>query len=267
MEVEVGDGHRIHYLSAGSGRPVLFLHGSGPGASGFSNFKSNYPHFAEAGFRALVPDTLGFGRSSKPADVDYAMPFLVEKLLRFLDELGIQRCSVVGNSHGGALAISLALAHPARVERLVLMAPGGLEERETYMKMEGIRAMMKAFLGKGGITREALRDVLRLQLVDHAHLTDELVDERFAVAAEQPTRVLTTLGVPYLAPRLRELSCPVFGLWGMDDRFCPVSGASTIARECAGSRVLLFNACGHWVMVERAAVFNRLCVDFLHEAA
>src|SRR5438874_141682 len=171
MEVDVGAGHKIHYLSSGTGRPVLFLHGSGPGASGYSNFKGNHPAFAEAGFRALVPDTLGFGRSSKPTDVDYAMPFLVEKLLAFLDALGITRCAVVGNSHGGALAISLALAHPERVERLVLMAPGGLEERDTYMKMEGIRAMMKAFLQKGGITREALREVLKLQLVDPQFLT------------------------------------------------------------------------------------------------
>ncbi len=267
MEVDVGDGHRIHHLAAGSGPPVLFLHGSGPGASGYSNFKGNHPHLAEAGFRVFVPDTLGFGRSSKPENIDYAMPFLVEKLVRFLDAVGVRQCAVIGNSHGGALAISLALAHPERVSRLVLMAPGGLEERETYMKMDGIRAMMKAVLQKGGITRDALRDVLRLQLVDQRHLTDELVDERWAIAAEQPTRVLTTLAVPHLAPRLRELSCPVFALWGMDDRFCPVSGATTIARECAGSRVMLFNGCGHWVMVERAAIFNRLCIDFLKEGA
>jgi 4,5:9,10-diseco-3-hydroxy-5,9,17-trioxoandrosta-1(10),2-diene-4-oate hydrolase len=264
MEADVGDGHRVHYLSGGTGAPVLFLHGSGPGASGYSNFKGNHPFFAEAGFRTLVPDTLGFGRSSKP-DVDYAMAFLVEKLARFLDAAGVSRCAVIGNSHGGALAISLALAHPERVSKLILMAPGGLEERETYMKMEGIRAMMKAVLQKGGITREALRDVLKLQLVDQRHLTDELVDERYVVAVEQPTRVLTTLGVPYLAPRLKELSCPVLGFWGMDDRFCPPSGATTIARECSASRVVLFNGCGHWVMVEKATTFNRMCVDFLRE--
>src|SRR5256885_14216283 len=150
----------------------------------------------------------------------------VEKLARILDAVGAPRVAAIGNSHGGALAISLALAHPERVSRLILMAPGGLEERETYMKMEGIRAMMKAVLQKGGITREALREVLKLQLVDQGHLTEELVDERYAVAVEQPTRVLTTLGVPYLAPRLKELQCPVLGFWGMDDRFCPPSGAT-----------------------------------------
>src|SRR5262245_41622928 len=128
MEVDVGDGHRIHYHSAGKGAAVLFLHGSGPGASGYSNFKGNYPYFAESGFSAYVPDTLGFGGSSKPDDVDYSMSFLLEKLIRFLDRVGVERCAVVGNSHGGALAISLALAQPARVEKLVLMAPGGLEE-------------------------------------------------------------------------------------------------------------------------------------------
>jgi 4,5:9,10-diseco-3-hydroxy-5,9,17-trioxoandrosta-1(10),2-diene-4-oate hydrolase len=262
MEADVGENLKIHYLSAGSGKPVMFLHGSGPGASGTSNFKGNHPYFAEAGLRVLVPDTLGFGRSSKP-DVDYAMPFLVEKMLKFLDAVGIARCALVGNSHGGALAISLALTAPERVEKLVLMAPGGLEERETYMKMDGIRAMMRAV--KHGITRDSLRDLLRLQLSDEKFLTDELVDERLAVSGEQPARVFTTLAVPHLAPRLGELKCPVFGLWGMDDRFCPVSGASTLAANCAGARVMLFNHCGHWVMVERATLFNRLCVDFLKE--
>jgi 4,5:9,10-diseco-3-hydroxy-5,9,17-trioxoandrosta-1(10),2-diene-4-oate hydrolase len=262
---DVGDGLRMHYLDAGNGRPVVFLHGSGPGASSYSNFRGNLPHFAEAGFRVLGPDTLGFGRSSKPADIDYAMPFLVEKLASFLDAVGVERCALVGNSHGGALAIAFALAAPARVERLVLMAPGGLEERDTYMKMEGIRAMMKAV--RGGLTRESLAGLLRLQLADERHLTDELVDERLAVAREQPARVFTSLAVPHLQPRLPELSCPVFGLWGMDDRFCPVSGATTLARDCKDSRVMLFNHCGHWVMVERAAAFNRLCVDFLREAA
>jgi 4,5:9,10-diseco-3-hydroxy-5,9,17-trioxoandrosta-1(10),2-diene-4-oate hydrolase len=262
MEADVGEGHRVHYLSSGSGNPVLFLHGSGPGASGYSNFKGNHPYVAEAGFRTLVPDTLGFGKSSKP-DVDYAMAFLVEKLARFLDAVGASRVAVVGNSHGGALAISLALAHPERVAKLVLMAPGGLEERDTYMKMEGIRTMMKAVMR--GITRESLREVLTLQLVDQRHLTDELVDERWAIAAEQPARVMTTLGVPNLTARLKELQCPVLGFWGMDDKFCPVSGASTLARECVNSRVVLLNSCGHWVMVEKAAIFNRLCVDFLRE--
>jgi 4,5:9,10-diseco-3-hydroxy-5,9,17-trioxoandrosta-1(10),2-diene-4-oate hydrolase len=263
---EIGDGLRVHYHEAGAGKPVLFLHGSGPGASGWSNFRRNYPVFAEQGFRALVPDTLGFGYSSKPENADYTLDFLLGALKRFLDSCGIERCAVVGNSHGGAMSIALALRHPDLVEKLVLMAPGGLEERETYMKMEGIRAMMKAFLDPGGLTREALRHVFGLQLYDKALITDEIIEERFQISVTQPKRVLTSMQVPHLAPELAKIRCPVFGLWGMDDRFCPVSGAMKIAESCPRSRVLLLSQCGHWVMVEHAALFNRLCLDFLGES-
>jgi 4,5:9,10-diseco-3-hydroxy-5,9,17-trioxoandrosta-1(10),2-diene-4-oate hydrolase len=262
--VEIGDGLKVHYHAEGEGPPVVFLHGSGPGASGWSNFRRNYPAFARAGFRALVPDTLGFGYSSKP-DVDYTMDFVVGGLTRFLDVMGIDRCAVVGNSHGGATAIQLALVAPARVEKLILMAPGGLEEREVYMKMPGIRAMMKAFLGGAPLSRETLRPVFELQLYDKALVTDEILDERLHIAKLQPKRVMASMQVPHLAPRLAELKCPIFALWGMNDQFCPVSGAKRIAEACSRTRVLTLSECGHWVMVEHAELFNRLCVDFLRE--
>lgn len=271
--VEIGDGLTVHYHDVGGGFPVVFLHGSGPGASGWSNFHRNYPVFARRGFRCLVPDTLGFGRSSKPDNVDYTLEFLAGGLTRFLNALRIERCALVGNSHGGALAIQQALDRPDRVSGLVLMAPGGLEPREAYMKMEGIRAMMKAFLGPDRgpesregltrITREDLRRVLEFQLHDPALLTDEIVDERLAVALTQPKRVMASMSVPHLAPRLAALRCPVLGLWGMNDRFCPVSGAMTIASSCGRAQVLLLSDAGHWVMIEHADLFNRTAIDFL----
>jgi 4,5:9,10-diseco-3-hydroxy-5,9,17-trioxoandrosta-1(10),2-diene-4-oate hydrolase len=262
--VDIGDGLRVHYHEAGQGPVVLWLHGSGPGASGWSNFRRNYPVVSERGFRSIVPDTLGYGYSSKPENQDYTLDFLAGGLRRFLDALGVETCAVVGNSHGGALAIQLALDQPARVSRLVLMAPGGLEERDAYMKMEGIRTMMKVFMG--GITREGMRRVFGLQLYDPEQITDEILDERTEIAATQPKRVLTSMQVPHLAPRLGELAMPVFALWGMNDRFCPVSGAMRIAESCPRARVLLMSRCGHWVMVEHAALFNRLAADFLQEA-
>lgn len=261
---DIGDGLRIHYHDLGppDGAPVVFLHGSGPGASGWSNFKHNAPAFAARGHRAIVVDNLGFGRSSK-ADVDHGIEYVVGGVGRLLDRLGVARAAVVGNSHGGACAIKLALDQPARVSRLVLMAPGGLEEREAYMAMSGIRTMMKIFLGGGELTRESLRKVFELQLHDPARLDDETLDERVACAREQPKRVLTTLGVPNLAPRLPELACPVFGWWGTGDNFCPPTGAMTLATRCKDARVMLLANCGHWVMVEHAELFNRLTLDFL----
>lgn len=262
---DVGDGLRIHYHEAGQGFPVVFVHGSGPGASGWSNFKGSYPYFAENGFRAIVPDTLGFGYSSQPDDVDYDFPFVLGGLERFLQRLGITRCALVGNSHGGALSIQLALDEPALVSKLVLMAPGGLEERERYMEMKGIRSMMKAVTAPEGITRESMRKVLGHQLFDPSRITDAIVEERFQVASKQPKRVLTTLRVPHLAPRLGELQCPVLAFWGNEDQFCPVSGATTLSERCKRSRVMRISQCGHWVMVEHTALFNKVSVEFLEE--
>jgi 4,5:9,10-diseco-3-hydroxy-5,9,17-trioxoandrosta-1(10),2-diene-4-oate hydrolase len=262
---EVGDGLRVHYHEAGTGPVVLFLHGSGPGASGWSNFRHNYPAFVEAGFRVLVPDTLGYGYSSKPDDIDYTLDFLVGVVERFLASLGVERCAVVGNSHGGAMSIRLALRRPDLVQRIVLMAPGGLEERDVYMKMDGIRAMVKAFMDPAGISRASMRTVFERQLFDPALVTDELLDERVSIAELQPKRVLTSMQVPNLAAELPRLQCPVFTLWGVNDRFCPMSGAVTIANACKNTRVLLLSECGHWVMVEKRALFNDASIRFLEE--
>jgi 4,5:9,10-diseco-3-hydroxy-5,9,17-trioxoandrosta-1(10),2-diene-4-oate hydrolase len=133
------------------------------------------------------------------------------------------------------------------------------------MKMSGIRTMMKVFLGPDGISRESMRTVFGLQLHDPTQLDDETLDERVAIAQIQPKRVMSSLGVPHLAPRLRELKCPVLGWWGMDDNFCPSSGATTIAKECRDARVMLLSRCGHWVMVEHPGLFNRVTLDFLRD--
>jgi 4,5:9,10-diseco-3-hydroxy-5,9,17-trioxoandrosta-1(10),2-diene-4-oate hydrolase len=262
----IGDGLQVHYHEAGEDPVVLFLHGSGPGASGWSNFRHNYPAFAAKGFRVLVPDTLGYGYSSKPDGVDYTLDFLVGAVERFLGALGIEKCAVVGNSHGGAMAIRLALRRPELVQRLVLMAPGGLEEREVYMKMEGIRSMMKAFTDPAGITRDSMRRVFEKQLFDGSLVTDELLDERVSIAELQPKRVLTSMQVPNLTAELPGLACPMLALWGVNDKFCPMSGAITIATSCKNTRVVLLSECGHWVMVEKRELFNDVCTRFLMES-
>ena len=264
--VDIGDHLQMHYHEAGRGTPLVFLHGSGPGASGWSNFKKNYPFFAERGHRCLVVDNLGFGHSSKPDDRDYTLDFVAGGVIGLLDRLGIEKCAIVGNSHGGAVAIQVALERPERVSKLVLMAPGGLEEREAYMKMSGIRTMMKVFLGPEGITRDGMREVFGLQLYDPSQLDEDTLDERIEIAHLQPKRVLTSLQVPHLAPHLDKIECPVLGWWGAQDNFCPVSGATTLATQCKNARVELLSRCGHWVMVEHTDVFNRVTLDFLSQS-
>ena len=219
-------------------------------------------HYHDVG--ALVVDALGFGRSSKP-DMGYGLDAVLNGLKGFLAKLGIEKCALVGNSHGGAQAIKLALDEPSRVEKLILMAPGGLEVRERYMEQRGIRAMFKAVSAPEGLTQESLRKVLSLQVFDAKNISDELVQQRWEIAHQQPQRLFQTLVVPHLAPRLSELRCPVLGLWGNQDQFCPVTGAGILSDNCPDSRVLRIANCGHWVMVERASLFNKLSTEFLRE--
>ncbi|GAA0795995.1 alpha/beta fold hydrolase [Marinobacterium sediminicola] len=261
---QLENGLTLHYLDVGEGPVVLWLHGSGPGASGFSNFKTNYPVFAEAGYRNIVLDLPGFGRSSKPEDAHYNLEFFVECLNQFLQATGIERCSLLGNSLGGAIALGQALAHPATVERLVLMAPGGVEERETYFQMEGIKRMVEVY-GQGPMGVEEMRQVMQLQLYDASQLEDALLAERAAVAVTQPANLFSTMMVPNMTERLGELTCPILGFWGSNDRFNPVEGVFKFLDKAPEARFLMLNRCGHWVQVEHTDLFNRTCIDFLQQ--
>jgi 4,5:9,10-diseco-3-hydroxy-5,9,17-trioxoandrosta-1(10),2-diene-4-oate hydrolase len=262
----LASGLTMHYHDAGSGdETIVFLHGSGPGASGFSNFKHNYPVFAEHGYRVVVPDLPGYGLSSKPDDAEYVLDFFVAALHEFLQEIGVTCCALVGNSLGGAIAIKYALDYPQEISKLVLMAPGGVEERETYLRMEGIQKMLSLFTGSQ-LNAVTMRELMSLLVFDPSHITDALIGERLGICDTQPVAVLSTMRVPNLTERLGEIACPVLGFWGTEDRFNPVEGVMKLMQHCRDARFLLINRCGHWVMVEHRDTFNRICLDFLSES-
>jgi len=254
-------GHEMHYLEQGKGPAVVLIHGSGPGANGYSNFKRNIAPIAEAGYRVLVPDMIGFGWSSKP-DIDYPLDLFVTTLLEFLDGVGVKRCTLVGNSLGGAIAIRTSLDRPGLVEKLVMMGTGGIESRETYFAMPGIRAMVSQFVG-AGFDRPGLRELLEMLAFDPRVVDDALLEERWNVLQTQPKAVLARMLIPDLSPRLIEIRCPVLGFWGVEDHFCPVSGANKILAAVGDGRMVLLAHCGHWAMLEYPDLFNRYVVDFL----
>ena len=260
--VELDSGLRLHYLDVGEGPVVVWLHGSGPGASGYSNFKGNFPAFAAAGFRNIVLDLPGFGRSDKPADVHYNLDFFVASLNGLLQKIGVTKCTLLGNSLGGAIALGQALAHPETVERLILMAPGGVEERETYFRMEGIVRMVETF-AKGPMGPVEMRHVMSLQVFDPSMLDDTIINERSAIAPSQPANLFSTMMVPNMTTRLHEIKAPIFGFWGTDDKFNPHTGALKVIENAPNARMILLNRCGHWVQVEHSDLFNRSCIDFL----
>jgi 4,5:9,10-diseco-3-hydroxy-5,9,17-trioxoandrosta-1(10),2-diene-4-oate hydrolase len=257
----------VHSHAAGpqDGPVVVFVHGSGPGASGYSNFKGNFRALSEHGFRTLVPDLLGYGHSDKPDEEDdrYTLRFLADGVKAYLDALGVQKCSLVGNSLGGAICVRLALDEPDRFDKLVLMAPGGLEDRDTYMAMSGIRSMLRCIFGPEGISREGLQKVFSKQLYDSSALSAGLIEERYEIAMTQPRRVFETSRVPDQSGLLEQLTQSVLAFWGVDDQFCPVSGAMKIATGCKDAQVTVLTKCGHWVMVEHRDLFNRRCAEFL----
>lgn len=258
---------RIHYSELGnaSAFPVLFLQGSGPGASGWLNFRYNAQYFADQGFRVIIPDLPGFGDSDKP-DLDYTLDFFVAVVTEFADLLDLEKFALVGNSLGGAVSLGVALAQPQRVSHLILMGCGGLEDQITYFqKMPGIQAMTKVPLGSPDFTPAYLKQVLQLIVHDPAHITDELISERFRILQTQNPAVFKRMVIPNITERLGDIQCPVLGFWGAQDRFCPISGAEKLVTGCKQAQVITLSDCGHWVMIEHASLFNRRGVEFLKE--
>lgn len=262
------NGVQLHYhiLGATDAPVVFFLQGSGPGASGWLNFRYNAQYFADHGFRVVIPDLPGFGDSDKP-DRDYTLDFFTECVLQFADQLDVSRFALVGNSLGGAVSLGVALTKPERVSHLIVMGCGGLEDQITYFqKMEGIQAMTKVPLGSAEFTPEYLKQVLRLIVYDPKHITDELIEERFRVLKNQNPAVFKRMVIPNLSSRLGEIKTPILGFWGGQDRFCPISGAETLVTQGNDVQMITLSHCGHWVMIEYPELFNRRCVEFLQGA-
>lgn len=260
----VAGSYDIHLKEAGEGPAVVFIHGSGPGASGASNFRQNYPAFVAAGYRTVLPDMIGYGASSKPEGIDYTLALFTDTLYDALRQHGIERAILVGNSLGGGVALQMTLDHPEFTEKLVLMAPGCIEEQAEYFKMPGIAKMVSGFGGPDFNLEEQKQLVSNLVHPDFvSRISDELIAERFAVARTQPKDVLARMRTPNLGPRLGEIAKPILVLWGLNDEFCPESGARLFLEQCADARCMTFTRTGHWVQVERPDEFNRYVLDFL----
>ena len=264
---EVTPEQLIHYTDhapiGASNGTAIFIHGSGPGASGWSNFKHNVSAFQEAGYRCIVYDQWGYGKTSKPQDVDHTLDFFVDGLVSLMDSTDVANAVLVGNSLGGAVALGLALRHPERVEKLILMAPGGIESREDYFSMPGIQAMVKYPMGSPEFTKEVLAQLLTQLVYDPENVDDELVDERWATLETQNAHVLATMQIPDLSDQLASIDINTLVFWGTEDRFCPASGTWKILQIKGNVQAELVNYCGHWVMSEYPELFNERCLSFL----
>ena len=274
--VDLHSGLRLHYHEAGdpTADTVLLLHGGGPGASAWSNFGRTLPVLAER-FHVLAVDQLGFGRSAKPTDFGKQyFAASADALAELLDTLGIGRAHCVGNSLGGGTSVRLALDHPARAGRLVLMAPGGLGLNVLAPDpTEGI-SKLYAFGAPPGPSKEKLADFLRTLVFDQSLITDELLDERFRDAADPDTLAsMRAMGASFLKPGAAEQSMlwreahklrqRVLLVWGREDRVNPLDGALVPLKLIPHAQLHVFGGCGHWAMLEKFDEFNALVLQFL----
>lgn len=263
----------MHYHDVGEGEPLVLIHGSGPGVSGWANFEGNLATLSRH-YRCLVPDLPGFGGSEANGEHPVAQGH--EAIVRFLDTLGIERASIVGNSLGGGVGSKLAAAYPDRVDKLVAIGGIGINLL-TPAPSEGIKLLV-AFVEDP--TRERLVEWMSSMVFDPAILTDELIDRRLAQAtrpeiAAEAKKMYSRAGLPMIRQSLNGLGAsttidhlarikaPTLLLWGRDDRVSPLDMALVPMRLIPRCELHVFFDCGHWVMIERRAEFERTVLAFL----
>lgn len=260
--------HRLHYHEAGDGPALLMIHGGGPGASGWSNYRRNIDAMSQH-FRVIIPDMPCFAQSDKPQITGSVYKYLADSMRDLLDALGIAKTHIIGNSLGGATALKLALDTSERVQRLVLMGPGGGLQLFTPRPSEGQKHLFNYYEGDGP-TREKLSGFLDCMVHDRTMITEELFEERLAASNLPGLRdswIFSRSRPPLLEPLWKnydQVKQPTLIIWGRDDRTVPLDNAWAMLNQIPDVRLHVFGKTGHWAQWERADEFNKLVLGFLN---
>jgi 2-hydroxymuconate-semialdehyde hydrolase len=245
--------------------PVLLLHGSGPGVTAAANWRPVIPALSEDR-RVLAPDQLGFGGTATGEPRTYGRAAWTEHALALLDTLGTGPVDIIGNSMGGAVALSIARARPQAVRRIVLMGSMGVAM--------ALPAGLNTVWGyTPGIPQ--MREVIGLFAHDRRLITDELVEMRYQASLDP--QVSASWQAMFPEPRQRwvddlalsgtelaSIQAPVLLVHGRDDRVVPwrVSSAQLIDL-LPDARMHILTGCGHWTMIEKTADFLAVVRPFL----
>jgi 2-hydroxymuconate-semialdehyde hydrolase len=250
----------------GSGQPpVLLLHGSGPGVSAAANWRPVIPAL-RATRRVIAPDQLGFGATATGDKHTYGRAAWTEHALALLGELGVGQCDIIGNSMGGAIALSLAVARPELVRRVVLMGTMGV----AMALPPGLRTIWSY-----RPSVDAMREVIGLFAYNRALITDELVQLRYEASLNPPVRYSWEAMFPVPQQRwvddlalsgaeLTSVGQPVLLVHGRDDQVVPWRSSSAPMLDLLpDGRLHLIGGCGHWTMIEKTAEFLGAVEPFL----
>lgn len=263
----------LRYYDAGDGPTLLFLHGSGPGVTGWRNFRGVLPTFA-AHFRCLILEFPGFGVS----DDFGGHPMITAQgaVTPFLDALNVDRVDIVGNSMGGGVGINFAIHNPDRIDKLVTI--GGIGTNVfSPGPSEGIR-LLQEFTEDP--TRQRLVDWLNSMVYDQALVTDQLIEERWKLATDPETlasarrmygkaafaqmmAMMKSADVPMPWALMHKVRAETLLTWGRDDRVSPLDMALIPMRTIPNAELHVFPNCGHWAMIEAKAAFESVVLGFL----
>lgn len=263
----------LRYHEVGEGPPLLLLHGSGPGVSGWQNFHHNLATFAEH-FRCLVLEFPGFGVSDSTGE--HPMAAAAPAVPRFLDGLGLDQVDVIGNSMGGFIATRTAMDHPDRVRRLVTV--GGIG-RNLFSPSPGEGINLLTEFAEDP-TRERLVQWLTSMVHDPDLVTEELVEQRWQLASDPEAlkslrkmygrKAMAAMAAasaqsdePPMWAMLHKLRAPTLITWGRDDRVSPMDMAIVPTRTIPEAELHVFGNCGHWVMLEQRQAWESAVVAFL----
>ena len=252
-------GAKIHYVEAGTGAPLILVHGLADDAT---IWDSVIPALS-ARFRVIALDQIGFGHSDKPL-LNYRVSTFVDFLDGFLTELKIEHVSLIGNSLGGWVAAAFALVHPGRIERLVLSDAAGYAALAKTMDPRAVSALRLA-------SREDIRYLGPLTFHDKRFYQDvDLAFKQRVTAGDGYTvgRLLDSMirGDDTLDNRLNVINRPTLILWGRDDKLIPLTFGERFHQEITNSRLQIIDNCGHMPQVECPDQFVTAVLQFFNDA-
>jgi pimeloyl-ACP methyl ester carboxylesterase len=263
------DGTRVHYQEAGdkTNPALVLIHGF---ASSTLVWSKVFLSFANAGFRVIAVDLLGFGYSGKPSNGEYTIAGQARLLMGLLNCLGIRRATLVGSSYGGAVAATCALDHPHRLEKLVLVGtvnnnrPLGFKLMRIFGSPVFGDVVSPLLIG----SRRLLRKRMKRVYDRHAWVLDERrVDARhFPLRASSTQRAIIRTVRGWDAERISRdahlIRQPTLLIWGENDLEIPLADGERLHEEIPGSRFIVFQNCGHLPHEEYPEAFTKVVTDF-----
>jgi pimeloyl-ACP methyl ester carboxylesterase len=259
-------GQKIHYLEAGaaSNPAVILLHGLG---GDVSNWAPTIPALSPK-YHVYVIDQVGFGKSDKPV-ANYRVAMLVEFLDAFYRKLGVEKATLVGNSLGGWTAAAFAIAHPEKVDGIVLVDAAGY----SLKRWGGPELTREAMIALNPSTIDGYRRLLSLILYNKAILTDQFLETELAKKFKRGDGYTINSfiesilrGEDTLDGKTKSIKVPTLVIWGKNDLLTPLGLGKAFVEDIPGAQLLVIDNCGHVPQVEKPAEFNSALLKFLGAA-